>query len=58
MRGRLQRLRQDHIIEGVVGIVGKVGVSVALDHRQTLGDAFIDAFARQLDAASVDPLGL
>ena len=51
---RLQRLRQDHVVEGVVGIIGEVGVGVALDHRQTLGDAFVDAFARQLDAAAVD----
>ena len=49
-----KRLRQDHVVEGVVRIVGEVGVGVALDHRETLGDAFVDALARQLDAAAVD----
>lgn len=52
--GRLQRLREDHVVEGVVRIIGKVGVRVPLDHREALGDAFVDAFARQLDAAPVD----
>ena len=33
MAGRLQRLRQDHVIEGIVGIVDQVGVGVALDDR-------------------------
>ena len=51
---RLDRLRQHDIIEGIVGIVGKVGVGVALDHRQALGDAFVDTLARQFDAAPVD----
>ena len=55
---RLQRLRQDHVVEGVVGIIGEVGVGVALDHRQPLGDAFVDALARQLDAAAVDAASL
>ena len=54
MPRRLQSLRQDHVVEGVVGIVGEVGVGVALDHGETLGDAFVDAFARELDAAPVD----
>ena len=51
---RLQGLRQDDVVERIVGIVGKIGVGVALDHRQALGDAFVDALARQLDAAAVD----
>ena len=55
---RLQGLRQDHVVEGVVGIIGKVGVGVALDHREPLGDAVVDALARNLDAAAVDVLGL
>ena len=55
---RLQRLRQDHIVEGVVGIVDEVGVGVALHHRQPLGDAAVDALARQLDAAAVDAAAL
>jgi hypothetical protein len=55
---RLQRLRQDHIIEGVVGIVDEVGIGVALHHREPLGDAAIDALARQLDTAAVDAAAL
>src|SRR6266478_6507967 len=51
---RLQRLRQDHIVEGVVGIIDEVGVGVALHHRETLGDAAVDTLARQFDAAPVD----
>ena len=54
----LQRLRQDHEVEGVVRIVGEIGVGVALDHRQALGHAFVDALARQFDAAAVDAAGL
>ena len=50
----LQGLREDHVVEGIVGIVRQVGVGVALDHREALGDAFIDAFTRQLDAAAID----
>ncbi len=44
-------------VEGVVGIVLKVGVGVALHHRKPFGDAFVDALARQLDAAAVDAAG-
>ena len=51
---RLQGLRQDDVVEGVVRIVGEIGVGVALDHREPLGDAFVDALARELDAAAVD----
>ena len=51
---RLQRLRQDHVVEGIVGIIRQVGVGVALDHRESLGDALVDALARKLDAAAVD----
>ncbi len=54
--GRLQRLRQDHIVEAVVGIEDEVVVGVALDHRQAARHAFVDAALRQLDAASVDLL--
>ena len=50
----LQGLRQDHVIERIVGIVDQIGVGVALHHRQSLGDAAVDALARQLDAAAVD----
>ena len=51
---RLQRLRQDDEIEGVVGIILEIGVGVALHHGKALGDAFVDALARQFDAAAVD----
>src|SRR5882724_3548457 len=51
---RLQGLRQDHVVEGVVGIIDEVGVGVTLHHRKPLGDAAVDALARQLDAAAVD----
>src|SRR5262249_12553171 len=39
--------------------VDEVGIGVALDDREALGDALVDALARQLDAAAVDaaPLG-
>ena len=33
---RLDRLREDHVIEGIVRIIGKVRVGIALDHRQAL----------------------
>ena len=48
---RLQRLRQDDVVEGVVGIVDEIGVGVALDHREAARDAFVDALAANLDAA-------
>ena len=54
LAGRLQRLRQDHVIEGIVGIIGKVGVGVALNDRQPFGDAIVDAALRYFDAAAVD----
>ena len=54
MPRRLQRLRKDHVIEGIVGIIHEVGIGVALDHRKAFGNAFIDALARNLDAAAVD----
>src|SRR5271165_3020766 len=51
---RLQGLRQNHIIEAVVRIVGEVCVGVALNDRQALGDAVVDALLGKLDAAPVD----
>jgi hypothetical protein len=45
MARRLQRLRQDHVIERVIRIVCQIGVGVALDHREALGHAFVHAFA-------------
>src|SRR6185437_15392901 len=54
MAGRLQRLRQDHVVEGVVRKVGKIGIGVALNHGEALGHALVDPFTRQLDAAPID----
>src|SRR6202521_2152783 len=54
MAGRLQRLRQDHVVEGIVGVVDQIGVGCALDDRESLGDALVHALARNLDAAAVD----
>src|ERR1700691_4368247 len=51
----LQRLRQDDEIKTIVGVILKVGVGVALHDRKALGDAFVHAFARQLNTAAVDP---
>ena len=53
---RLQGLAQDHVVEGVGGIVAQVGVGVALDHRQPARHAGVDAGLADLDAARVDPL--
>ena len=53
---RLQGLAQDHVVEGVVGIVAQVGVGVALDHRQAVGDAGIHAGLAELHAARIDLL--
>jgi len=55
---RLKRLRQDHIVEGIIGIIDEVGVGVTLHHRKALGHAAVDALPRQLDAAAVDAAGL
>ena len=54
---RLQGLRQDDEVERVVGIVLKIGVGIALDHSEALGDTFVHAFAGQFDAAAVDAAG-
>src|SRR5262245_6841618 len=51
---RLESLRQNDIVEGVVRIIGKVRVGIALDHRQSFGDTLIHALARQLNATPVD----
>ena len=53
--GRLQRLAEDDIVEGIVGIVDEIGVGVALDDREAARDAFVDAALADLDAAPVDP---
>ncbi len=51
---RLQRLRQDHIVERVIRVVDEIGVGVALNDRQSLGDAIVDALLGELDSAPVD----
>ena len=52
--GRLQRLRQDDIVERIVGIIDEVGIGVALDDRKAPGYAFVDALLADLDTAPVD----
>src|SRR4029077_10960312 len=52
----LQGLAQDHVVERIVGIVAQVGVGVALDHRQAVGHAGVDAGLAQFHAARVDLL--
>jgi hypothetical protein len=49
---------EDGVIEGTVGIIGKVAVRVALDHRQPARHTGVDALAGNLDAAPVDVLGV
>ena len=56
--GELLKLLESRVVEGVIGVIRKVGVGVALDHGEALGDALVDAFARQLDATSVDATAL
>src|SRR5215203_4022381 len=58
MAGRLQRLRKNHVVEGVVGIVGEIGVGVALNNRQTFGDAFVHALAGKFNTAAIDSASL
>jgi hypothetical protein len=58
LTGGLQGLRQHDVIKSVVRIVGEIGVGVTLDHGEALGDALVDTFARQLDAAPVDATAL
>src|SRR5262249_35933692 len=53
MARSLQRLGKNHVIEGIVGVVDQIGIGVALDHREALGDAFVDALAGSLDAPPV-----
>src|SRR5262249_29650175 len=54
----LQRLGKDDVIEGVVGVVRKVGIGIALDDRETFCDALVHSLAGKLDAAPVDTAGL
>ena len=50
---RLQGLRENDVVEAVFGIIGEVRIGVALNDRQALGDAVIDAPLRKLDSAAV-----
>src|SRR6478752_8229001 len=50
----LQGLRKNDVVECIVGIVGKVGVGIALNHREPLSHRIVDALARQFDAAAID----
>ena len=55
---RLQRLGQNHEIEGIAGIVREISIGIALDHRQALGHAMVHAALRQLDPPRVDAVAL
>jgi hypothetical protein len=59
LAGSLQGLRQNHVVKGVIGIVDEIGIGIALNYREPLGNAFVDAFARELDPSTVGaaPLG-
>ncbi len=54
----LKGARQHHIIEAAVGIVGQVGVGVAVHHRQAVRNGAGHQGHVDLDAASVAALGL
>ena len=54
LAGRLQGLRQDHIVEGVVRIVDEVGVGVALNDGEPFRHAIVNALLRKLYSAPVD----
>ncbi len=54
MARRLQRLAQHDDVEGTVGEGGQVVIGVALDDREPMPHAGIDAGLAQLDAAPVD----
>ena len=43
LAGGLQSLRQDHIVEGVVRIIDKVGVGVALNDGEPFRHAIVNA---------------
>ena len=51
---RLQRLRQDHVIEGPGREVIKIAIGVALHHRQPPGQTGRHPFGADLQAASVN----
>ena len=53
LAGRLQGLRENDIVEGVVGIIGEIRIGVALNHEEALRHAIIHAALRQFDAARV-----
>ena len=56
---RLQGLRQDHIIKRTIRIIGQIRIGIALDHRKSLRDAFIDPRLREFHPAGINaaPLG-
>src|SRR6185437_656175 len=54
---RLDRLTEDHDVEGAAGILDEIGVGVALHHGKPARHAGIDVLLRQFDAAAVDAFG-
>jgi hypothetical protein len=51
---RLQRLRDDHVVEGLVLEAGQPALDVHLDHVDAVADAAKDAFMIDLDAVAGD----
>ena len=52
----LQGLAEDHVIEGVVGIVGQPLIDIALKHGDPARDRAAHFLARDLDAARIHVL--
>jgi hypothetical protein len=50
---RLQCLGENYIVEGFVGIAGKIRVGIPLNDRKPLGDAVVDTALGKLNAACV-----
>ena len=52
----LERLAEDDVIEGRVGVIGESLVEIALEDRDAAGDGALDFGAGELDAARIDAL--
>jgi hypothetical protein len=53
--GGLQGLAEDGIVKRRVGIVGQIGIGIALDHRQSARDAFCHAVRIEFHPARINP---
>ena len=56
MAGLLQGLREDHVIEGLVGIVGQPFVDIALEYADAARDRLLHFGAGDFHAARVHAL--